>query len=75
MKTKEDIEAEKVEAEARRVARIAVDLGLPGRPVMKEKTDTSITLALLRQGQKVLPRHPSPPHARLISDGGTQLRL
>ncbi len=70
MKTKEDIEAEKVEAEARRVARITVDLGLPGRPVMKEKTDSSITLALLRQGQKVLLLHPSPTHARLVFQTG-----
>ena len=63
MKTKEDIKAEKVEAEARRVAKITVDLGLPGRPVMKEKTDSSITLALLRQGQKVLLLHPFPASA------------
>lgn len=53
MKTKAEVEEEAVQAEARRIAKITVDLGLPGRPTMKEKSDTSITLALLRQGQKV----------------------
>mmetsp|Transcript_15565 Transcript_15565/g.46967 ORF Transcript_15565/g.46967 Transcript_15565/m.46967 type:complete len:1215 (+) Transcript_15565:318-3962(+) len=52
VKTKAEVEEEAVQAEARRIAKITVDLGLPGRPTMKEKSDTSITLALLRQGQK-----------------------
>jgi hypothetical protein len=53
---KKDPEQEKKEAEARIAkarAEVAASLGKPNRPVMREKAETSITIALSRDGKKV----------------------
>lgn len=52
-KSAKQLEEEAAASVAKARAELAASLGKPHRPVMREKTETSITLALLRDGKKV----------------------